>query len=213
MELRGKTACLTAGQVALRAGTGPTGRPVCGRTCRGLGQQRSRASSSINGTSWKWAWFDNKTILFQICIYTDFIWSVITGNILHHGARIPLQMVWSQVCCVVQGYVVCRECTAPADLMRHQVEIHPEHKTTLSCNKKKQNTAFEETSDISFCTICTHFIISPLKNPQRRASIQSLQQVYRNSSEQTKTNQFLWVSVWSRIVPGGAVPKLFATQE
>lgn len=70
-ELRGKTACPTAGWTAQSAGTGPTGRPVCGRTCRELGQQWSQASSSINGTSWKWAW--KKRVLFRVCIQIDFL--------------------------------------------------------------------------------------------------------------------------------------------
>lgn len=37
-KLRGRRACLIAGWTAPSAGTGPTGRPVCERTCKELEQ-------------------------------------------------------------------------------------------------------------------------------------------------------------------------------
>lgn len=76
-------------------------------------------------------------------------------------------MVWSQVCCVVQGYVVCRECTALANIMRHQVEIHPKQATEALRFK---------TLDTFSCTNA-HFILFPLLNPQRRAYLNGLQQI------------------------------------
>lgn len=42
------------------------------------------------------------------------------------GLSIPLQMVWCEVCRVVQADVVCRKSTALAYVMCHQIEIHPE---------------------------------------------------------------------------------------
>lgn len=48
---------------------------------------------------------------------------------------IPLQMVWSEVCRVVQRDVVCRKSTALVNVMCYQKEVHPERKITFKLQK------------------------------------------------------------------------------
>lgn len=95
-------------------------------------------------------------------------------------------MVWSQVSGVVQADVVRRERTALADVMRHQVEIHPEHKTSSS--PSRNHAAFEEL-DI-FSGINAHFKSFLLQHQQRRAEIESLRQIrkpHQNRLEPTSS--------------------------
>lgn len=45
--------------------------------------------------------------------------------------RLPLQMVWCEVCGVVQRHVVRRKSTALANVMRHQIKIYPAGKNNV----------------------------------------------------------------------------------
>lgn len=58
-QLKEKRACLTAGWLALSAGTGQLGRLICEHICMELEHEWFLASSSTDGTSWRSAWKDN----------------------------------------------------------------------------------------------------------------------------------------------------------
>lgn len=49
-----------------------------------------------------------------------------------HKCVLPLEVVWCEIRCVVDAYVVRREATALTNQVSHEVEIHPENNNSNS---------------------------------------------------------------------------------